>query len=116
MLENGHILLFDNGMARGWSRVIELDPLTKKIVWEYRAPNRTDFYTRARGACQRLPNGNTLVTDSDSGQGFEITADGEIVWEFLNPNITPEQKRITIFRMKRYENRYIEAILRRSRK
>jgi hypothetical protein len=32
-----------------------------------------------------LPNGNTLITESDGGRLFEVTADGQIVWEFVNP-------------------------------
>jgi hypothetical protein len=33
----------------------------------------------------RLPNGNTLVSESDSGRAFELTPEKEIVWEYLNP-------------------------------
>ena len=113
VLDNGHILLFDNGLGRGWSRVIEVDPLTNTIVWEYRAPNPTDFYTGSRGACQRLPNGNTLITNSGSGQGFEVTVDGDIVWEYLNPNVTVNGRRLTFARMKRYETGFVDAIIRR---
>jgi hypothetical protein len=34
MLPNGHIMVYDNGTRRGYSRVIELDPLSAEIVWE----------------------------------------------------------------------------------
>ena len=78
VLKNGHILIFDNGLGRGWSRVIELDPLARRIVWEYKAPTPTDFYTATRGGCQRLPNGNTLITDSEAGRVFEVTPDGVV--------------------------------------
>ena len=87
VLQNGNILLFDNGLSRGWSRVIELDPLTRQIVWQYTAPVPSDFFTESRGGNQRLPNGNTLITESDSGRAFEVTREGEIVWEFWNPEI-----------------------------
>ena len=53
-LANGNILIFDNGIRREWSRVIELDPLTGEIVWQYRAKEPADFFTRTRGAAQRL--------------------------------------------------------------
>lgn len=79
VLKNGNILLFDNGLSRGWSRVIELDPLTRQIVWQYNAPDPPDLFTESRGANQRLPNGNTLITESDSGRAFEVTREGEIV-------------------------------------
>ncbi|MFQ5828675.1 MAG: hypothetical protein ACE5JD_05910 [Candidatus Methylomirabilia bacterium] len=43
-LPNGNALIFDNGVHRfdhpmTWSRVIEVDPKTKKIVWEYVSPH-----------------------------------------------------------------------------
>lgn len=115
VLKNGHILIFDNGLGRGWSRVIELDPLARRIVWEYKAPTPTDFYTGTRGGCQRLPNDNTLITDSEAGRVFEVTPDGEIVWEFLSPHLNEEGHRATIVRMKRYERAYIDRILRAHR-
>ena len=75
MLENGNILVFDNGLGRSWSRVVEVDPLRREIVWEYRAPEQDSFYTRTRGANQRLANGNTLITESDNGRVFEVDGD-----------------------------------------
>ena len=89
----------------------ELDPLTRKIVWEYKAPKPTDFYTPGRGSSQRLPNDNTLITNSRSGQVFEVTREGEIVWEFLSPHFSDEGHRAAIVRMKRYERSYIDRIL-----
>ncbi len=112
VLENGHFLLFDNGLGRGWSRVLEIDPITKTIVWEYRAPDPSDFFTASRGSNQRLPNGNTLITNSDNGQVFEVTADGQVVWEFLNTHLNQEGQRATIARTKRYELSFIEDLQR----
>ena len=37
---------------------------------------------------QRLPNRNTLITETDTGRAFEVTPEGEIVWQFLNPHRT----------------------------
>ena len=114
VLESGNILLFDNGLGRGWSRVIELDPLAKTIVWEYRAPNPTDFYTAGRGSNQRLPNGNTLIANSDRGEAFEVTREGEVVWRFLNPNSNRRGQRATIVRTKRYSEAFIAEAERRA--
>ena len=111
VLENGNILLFDNGLGRKWSRVIELDPLTKRIVWEYKAPKPGDFYSATRGANQRLPNGNTLITNSDHGQVFEVTPDGEIVWEFLAPHFNEKGQRATIVQAHRHETQFVQAML-----
>lgn len=111
VLESGNILLFDNGLGRDWSRVIELDPLANNIVWEYRAPEPTDFYTTTLGANQRLPNGNTLITSSDQGHVFEVTAEGEIVWEYFAPHFNEEGERATVVRTDRYEEGFVRGIL-----
>jgi len=110
VLPNGNILLYDNGLGRDWSRVVELDPLARKIVWEYRAPRPHDFYSASRGSNQRLPNGNTLISESDRGRAFEVTAAGEIVWEFFTPHANKEGRRMTIVRIKRYPPEYIRAV------
>ena len=110
VLENGNILLFDNGLGRGWSRVVELDPLARRIVWQYRAPEPGDFYTAGRGSSQRLANGNTLIANSDSGEAFEVTPEGELVWKFLNPHADARGRRATIVRMKRYSPAFLARI------
>lgn len=101
LLENGNILIFDNGPKRGYSRLIELDPFTKEMIWQYEASPPTSFFSGVMGAAQRLPNGNTLITESSKGRVFEITKDGEIVWEFYNPDRHEDGKRATIYRMMR---------------
>lgn len=100
VLPSGNLLVFDNGLGRGWSRIVEVDPKTRTIVWEYRAPEPESFYTPTRGSNQRLANGNTLIAQSDSGRAFEVTPDGTIVWEFLNPNLS-EGRRGGLVRMRR---------------
>jgi hypothetical protein len=87
MLDNGHILIFDNGVRRESSQVLELDPITETIVWKYTAQSPTDFYSQARGSVQRLANGNTLICESDKGRVFEVTEDSEVVWTWLNSHI-----------------------------
>ena len=114
LLKNGNLLVFDNGRYRGWSRVIEINPLTYEILRQYRAEN---FFTLSQGYVQRFSNGNTLVTESERGRAFEITAAGEIVWEYYHPDIQdstnsqhPESygKRQWIYRMVRYEKTMID--------
>jgi hypothetical protein len=102
LLQNGNLLIFDNGYKRGWSRVIEIDPITKQIVWEYKGSPTNSFFTEARGSIQRFPNGNTLITESDTGRVFEITRDGKLVWEWYNPLFSNEG-RLIVYKMKRLE-------------
>ncbi len=108
MLPNGHILIYDNGTHRKYTRIIEFDPLTEKIVWEYKADPPRSFFSPTRGSNQRLPNGNTFVAESDSGRLFEVTPDGEIVWEFLNPDRTRNNRRQPIYRSIRYGKQEVE--------
>jgi len=86
ILENGNLLLFDNKGRVGESSVWEIDPATKEVLWRYQGSKEAPFFSRTCGAAQRLPNGNTLVTESDPGRAFELTPDKQIVWEFINPN------------------------------
>ena len=90
LLENGNILIFDNGPHRlddsvPYSRAIEVDPATNAIVWKYQDKPAWNFFSPRMGCAQRLPNGNTLITESSFGRFFEVTKEGEIVWEYVNP-------------------------------
>jgi hypothetical protein len=83
MLEDGNILLFDNGTYRGYSIVREIEPDTGNEVWEY--SNGEEFFSPFRSGAQRLPNGNTLITECDAGHIFEVTNEKEVVWDFYSP-------------------------------
>jgi len=94
-LENGHILVFDNGSERPQdrrSRAAEVDPKTSKIVWEYVTNHTNSFNSHRQGAVQRLPNGNTLITSTHGGHIFEVTPDKEVVWEFISPIFAGQTK------------------------
>ena len=87
-LDSGRVLLFDNGQHRrgsSYSRVIEIDPATNEIHWEYDGSPRVSFYSNYISGAERLPNGNTLICEGAAGRFFEVTARGEIVWEYINP-------------------------------
>ncbi len=117
-LDNGNILIFDNGNLRPGvtspsSRVIEVDPATSSVVWEYFDEMRPAFFSPYMGAAQRLPNGNTHITESATGRLFDVTPQGEVVWEYVIPYFAeyPEERarRYTpgvhnsVFRSYRYE-------------
>ena len=112
MLPSGNVLIFDNGTLRKWSRVIELDPLTGRIEWEYAAEPRASFYSAYISSAERLGNGNTLICDGMNARLFEVTAGGEVVWEFRNPRHDPRASRI-IYRCQRYSAEYVEPLLKR---
>lgn len=95
----GNLLVLDNNGGSGYppiamhthagSRVLEINPVTKEIVWDYTAEDSGEpvwsFFTSFIGCVQRLPNGNTLVNEGMHGRIFQITRDGELVWEYRNP-------------------------------
>lgn len=82
----GNLLVFDNGheSIRKFSRVLELNPVSKEIVWEYSDPGT--FFSNAAGSAQRLANGNTLISEDKSGRVFEVTPEKEIVWDVRGPH------------------------------
>ncbi|MBN2531503.1 MAG: aryl-sulfate sulfotransferase [Spirochaetales bacterium] len=110
MLENGEILIFDNGTHRNFSRVVQVNPLTDEITWEYKSDPPEDFYSNFEGSAQPLPNGNILVTEARNGRVFEITRKKEIVWDFYNFVIQSEQRHL-IYRMIRYPCEMIDNIM-----
>ena len=78
-LANGNILIFDNGTHRRdhpatFSRVIEVDPRTSEIVWQYSDQSLFDFFSPYISGAQRLANGNTLICEGCYGRIFEVTA------------------------------------------
>ena len=89
------------------------DPRTNRIVWEYRTAEPTDFYSRTRGASQRLDNGNTLITESENGRIFEITRDGDVVWEFVNPSLSKKREPGIVVRARRLAGLDFNEALRR---
>ncbi|MFC2162640.1 arylsulfotransferase family protein, partial [Candidatus Altiarchaeota archaeon] len=111
MLGNGNILVVDNGRSdRGYSRVIEYDPLKSEIVWQYPKEPDKGFFTEVRGYAQRQPNGNTLITDSLKGLVFEVTHDGERLWEFRSTDyieVNGTEKRKSIIMMEKIRKDHI---------
>ncbi|MBI2150232.1 MAG: aryl-sulfate sulfotransferase [Acidobacteria bacterium] len=109
----GNLLVFDNGGASGYgftnptalnganafaranSRVLEINPVTLDLVWSYAGPR---FYSSNISGAQRLPNGNTLVTEGANGRLFEVTREGKIVWEYMYPRFSGAQSSNAVYR------------------
>jgi len=111
MLENGNMLVFDNRGIRQDSRVLEMDPATREVVWSYRGGgDQPHFFSVGRGSNQRLPNGNTLITESNQGRALEVTPEGEIVWEWISPYRAGDHRELiaTLFEMVRYPPDYLD--------
>ncbi len=129
----GNILIFDNGgfagygapnptapfgmnnARRDYSRVIELDPVKMKIVWEYnanKAGNRdlAKFYSDYVSSAQRLPNGNTLITEGAFGRLFEVTPEYETVWEYISPYYQEKENFNMVYRAYRVPYDYVPQL------
>lgn len=113
----GNILLYDNGgnagfgslmpglaptypnKLREYSRVLEFDPVSLEVVWEYANPDpkfddqghcvEATLFSPFISGAQRLPNGNTLVCQGSNGRIFELTPEKDIVWECISPFVGP---------------------------
>lgn len=109
----GNFLVFNNGCynPRGFhSEILEINPFldakknntgnyvnppeagynkqtndSNQIVWSYKSKWLNSFYSSFISGCQRLPNGNTFICSGATGHFFEVTPEGEVVWEYLNP-------------------------------
>jgi Arylsulfotransferase (ASST) len=92
----GNILVFNNGINRLYSTVDEIiPPVDNKGVY-YRAPDsaygptaqtwiyspQSYFYSTITSGAHRLPNGNTLICNGETGEIFEVTPEGSTVWQY----------------------------------
>ena len=87
-LPNGRVMIFDNGSHRrgaSRSRIIEVDPETNEIGWEYTGRPDISFFSYNISSAERQPNGNTVICEGAPGRIFEVTQAGEIVWEYVSP-------------------------------
>jgi hypothetical protein len=107
-LANGHLLVFDNGLTRDHSRVLEIDPKRKKIVWSYPGETGEPFSCPTRGMAQRFENGNTLIVNSQAGVAFEVTASGDRVWQYYSRFLPGEENRPILVSVKRYPESWLE--------
>ena len=132
----GNLMVFDNGgwggygtpnpsspigiknALRDYSRVLEFNPVTLEVVWKltpkelgHAIPtDASKFYSPYVSSAQRLPNGNTLVTEGSDGRLIEVTPDHEIVWEWISPYYTHNEKgprNNMIYRAYRYPYSYV---------
>jgi hypothetical protein len=115
MLENGNLLLFDNGNGRPaaeggpYSRALELaldwDLMTATKVWEYR--HQADAsggapaykYASAVGTAERLENGNTLVLFGTDADPTTLRARNPQTFTLVEADSTPEAGSLAVLNM-----------------
>ena len=108
-----------NNAHRDYSRVLEIDPVAMEIVWQcrpmdlgYPQPFVADhFYSCYISSAQRLPNGNTLITEGSDGRLLEVTPEHEIVWEYISPYFgSVGIKTNMVYRAYRYPYDYVPQV------
>ena len=99
----GNIILFDNSLFprhrshTGQTIIVEMNPVSKEIVWKYETLGYANikFFSKTMGTQARLPNGNTYISEDNTGRLFQVQPDGTIVWEYVNrggttrPSVVP---------------------------
>jgi hypothetical protein len=102
--DGGGIMIFNNGLDRpvGFSEIDVIDPpqsapgvyeaLVEGAVygpstktWNYHAEDSVSFYSYFISGAQRSASGNTLICEGAKGRIFEVTHEGQVVWEYVNP-------------------------------
>jgi hypothetical protein len=68
------------------------------------------LYSALLSSAQRLPNGNTLITEGMDGRIFEITAEFDTVWEYVSPYYSQKGNRNIIYRAYRVPYEWIPQI------
>ena len=84
--DRGTILVFDNRSLVDWSRLVDVNPSSQAVVWEYAGSPKSPFRSAIGGSIHLLPNGNIFVVETTRGRAFELTREKKIVWEFLSPH------------------------------
>ena len=124
----GQFLIYNNGDGRPdcmcssidvWSPPLGSDgnyDLSKSapfgpenLSWSYPQTLSSAFFSPNISGVQPQPNGNYLVCEGANGRLFEVTQDGDLVWDYINPEgnfgvvpqgTSPQQN--SVFRAYRY--------------
>lgn len=84
LLPDGDLMVADSPDDKD-SRAQEIDMSSSTVVWSYGGGTDQPFASMTRLSARRLPNGNTLLTESDAGRLIEVDEAGTVVWEYTNP-------------------------------
>ena len=87
----GNIVVFNNGRPEfsfgrpSGSNLMILEPKNNARTVIYPREGMPPFYSDILGEQQQLDNGNFLITESRRGRVFEITKQGDVVWDYILP-------------------------------
>ncbi|TNE49231.1 MAG: T9SS type A sorting domain-containing protein [Bacteroidetes bacterium] len=97
----GKIAVFNNRVGADYSAANLINPPFDMYTWSFpmqngaflpadydltiNHPDPQRIYSTGLSSIQVLPNGNFLICAGRWGYSFEITPDGDIVWEYITP-------------------------------
>ncbi|MCP4847063.1 MAG: hypothetical protein GY899_03840 [Verrucomicrobiaceae bacterium] len=93
LLPNKNILV---NLTNG-NKTVEFDP-TGKVAWRCDNSHVDGLFSDPCGG-QRLPSGNTIICSygqraADKVKIFEVTADKDVVWEYIDPKVSAHEVHI----------------------
>jgi len=103
LIESGNLIFFDNARYQNpeFSRCVEVgvDDNGPILIWEHVLPD--SMFTGSRGECDRLSNGNSLITAGRTGNVLEVNSNNDVTWHL---NVKNNGYNVTIYRTERVPN------------
>jgi len=97
------LIFFDNARYQDpeFSRCVEVgvDDTGPILIWEHVLPD--SMFTGSRGECDRLSNGNSLITAGRTGNVLEVNSNNDVIWHL---NVKNNGYNVTIYRTERVLN------------
>ena len=113
----GNLILYNNNIPKGnlsdsifYSGIQELkmqmDPngryaqsesgefMPEQPEWSFIHEDTLSMWSPFISGVQRLKSGNTFITEGAEGRFLEVTPDGKVVWEYLNPFVAEPAEEI----------------------
>ena len=83
---DGELLLLDNGVRSGRSRVVTVDPARRQITWSFGEKTDQRFFCRLAGGVEQVSDGRFLLALSKPAEAVEIDREGDVHWRWkLDP-------------------------------
>lgn len=102
---DGKIYVYNNRMNRDQSQIISIDPMTYATDVVFEDPS---FYSRIRGKHETLPSGFSRITSPQQGFAFEISTDGETVFQLLNRDPISPTRGLVVSELAGFSEDYFE--------
>lgn len=117
LLDNGHLLMFDNRgdiTGKRYTRVIEMTSASSETIWTHTQDAQgLELHSAFFGQQQRKKDGSTFITYAEHGQLFTVDQEGDIQWAYNTPlyNIVDGVKKMPVITSaQQYDSDFIQFI------